>query len=75
MRPGALREDLDDFVGGYGAGRAPTPAWVEYSNRVDAEYTSVMGAYNDFAKLVSALNPALKAAGVSEVTVPPAISP
>jgi photosystem II stability/assembly factor-like uncharacterized protein len=75
MRPGAMREDLDDFVGGFGVGRMPTPAYVAYSDRVAAEYKSVMGAYNDFAKLVSGLNPALKAAGVSEVTVPPAIAP
>lgn len=75
MRPGALREDLDDFLGEFGAGRAPTPARQAFSDHVDVEYRAVMNEYNEFAKLVSALNPSLVTAGLKEVTVPPSITP
>jgi photosystem II stability/assembly factor-like uncharacterized protein len=75
MRPGALREDLEGFLGFFGAGSPPTPALQAFSNKVDAEYQNVMASYNDFAKLVTSLNGSLKTAGVQEIPVPSAIAP
>jgi photosystem II stability/assembly factor-like uncharacterized protein len=74
-RPGALREDLEGFLGFFGGSDPPTPAIQSISDRVDADYRNVMGSYNDFAHRVESLNRSLRSAGAPAIAVPPAISP
>ncbi len=73
-RPGALREDLEGFLD-FRGGDPPTPALLHIAATIDEHYRNVMAEYNDFAKSVSALNAALRSAGVKEISVPPTITP
>ncbi|MDQ6766348.1 MAG: hypothetical protein M3Z41_00835, partial [Candidatus Eremiobacteraeota bacterium] len=70
-RPGALREDLEDFQG---LEAPPLPPFLEYAAKVDERYRSVMRAYNEFVASVTGLNAALKRAGIKEVRNPQLIT-
>jgi len=72
MRPGALREDLQDFQE---LSAPPLPLLIAYADSVDQHYRDAMRAYNEFGTMVSALNVQLTAAGAKPLPVPPKISP
>jgi hypothetical protein len=72
MRPGALREDLEDFQS---VSAPPLPPFLAYADSVDQRYRDAMRQYNDFTVMVSALNTQLKLTGAKPVPVPPKISP
>ena len=72
MRPGALREDLEDFQN---ISAPPLPSLIAYANSVDQRYSDAMRTYNEFAAMVSTLNAQLTAAGAKPLPVPPKVTP
>ena len=71
QRPGKLREDIEDFAGGYRTG-PPSAATRAYASRANAEYTAVMARVSAFfAGDVSTADAALKAAGRKPLTNDP----
>ncbi len=71
QRPGKLREDLEDFAGGYRSG-PPSAATREYATRANSEYTAAMARVSAFfTGDVSAADAALKAAGRKPLTNDP----
>ena len=69
-RPGAVREDLEDFLM---LRTPPTPAIVAYAATVDARYRNVMRAYDQFAASVDSLNRALESAKFKPLSQPATI--
>ncbi len=72
MRPGALREDLEDFQD---LSAPPLPPLIAYADSVDQRYRDAMRTYNEFAAMVSTLNAHLTAAGAKPLPVPPKVAP
>jgi hypothetical protein len=66
QRPGALREDMQGL--GFFGGGLITPAVRNYAHRVESSYNSGISQYNAYTRSLSAVNAALKSAGLKTVT-------
>jgi hypothetical protein len=68
QRPGALREDFQG-LGFFGQG-VITPAVRDYANRVEVAYLAAVRRYNAYVRSLSAINSALKSAGLKTPSAP-----
>jgi hypothetical protein len=66
QRPGALREDMQGL--GFFGGGLITPAVKDYARRVETTYNSGVSQFNAYTRSLSAVNAALKSAGLKNVS-------
>jgi photosystem II stability/assembly factor-like uncharacterized protein len=64
QRPGSLRESIPRTSGFGGPQFPPTAAQLDYSRRFDAAYATAMQNYNAYVNSLTALQTALKGAGL-----------
>ena len=71
MRPGGIREDLEDFQQ---LNAPPLPPFIAYADAVDKRYRDAMREYNDFGAMVRAFNTQLKRLGAKLIPEPQKVS-